>query len=148
MCAGCRFAYPSRPDVDVLKGLYLQVQPGQKFALVGASGGGKSTIVNLIQRFYDPQARWPTPLYMLPVCLVPIAVQLRHGHGAALPVMQSACACEGPHTIVHRMHTLIPAHAWHLVGDICLSDVLNDCHCCVAERASAGGWRASPSDPA
>ncbi len=51
----CRFAYPSRPDVQVLKGLSLRVQRGQKFALVGASGGGKSTIVNLIQRFYDPQ---------------------------------------------------------------------------------------------
>ncbi|EIE23519.1 putative ABC transporter [Coccomyxa subellipsoidea C-169] len=49
------FAYPSRPDVQVLKGLSLRVQRGQKFALVGASGGGKSTIVNLIQRFYDPQ---------------------------------------------------------------------------------------------
>ncbi|CAL8472139.1 g11681 [Coccomyxa elongata] len=49
------FSYPSRPDVQVLKGLSLHVQKGQKFALVGASGGGKSTIVNLIQRFYDPQ---------------------------------------------------------------------------------------------
>lgn len=51
----CRFAYPSRPDVQVLKGLNLHVNSGQKFALVGASGGGKSTIVSLIQRFYDPQ---------------------------------------------------------------------------------------------
>lgn len=56
-CAAYRFAYPSRPDVQVLKGLSLHVQRGQKFALVGASGGGKSTIVNLIQRFYDPQVR-------------------------------------------------------------------------------------------
>ena len=54
----CRFAYPSRPDVQVLKGLSLRVQRGQKFALVGASGGGKSTIVNLIQRFYDPQVHF------------------------------------------------------------------------------------------
>ena len=51
----CRFAYPSRPDVQVLQGLSLHVKSGQKFALVGASGGGKSTIVSLIQRFYDPQ---------------------------------------------------------------------------------------------
>lgn len=41
--------------MQVLKGLSLHVRPGQKFALVGSSGGGKSTIVNLIQRFYDPQ---------------------------------------------------------------------------------------------
>lgn len=52
-----RFAYPSRPDVQVLKGLNLHVNSGQKFALVGASGGGKSTIVSLIQRFYDPQVQ-------------------------------------------------------------------------------------------
>ena len=52
---GRRFAYPSRPDVTVLRGLNLHVPPGRKVALVGPSGGGKSTIVNLIQRFYDPQ---------------------------------------------------------------------------------------------
>ena len=50
-----RFAYPSRPDGTVLRGLNLHVPPGRKVALVGPSGGGKSTIVNLIQRFYDPQ---------------------------------------------------------------------------------------------
>ncbi|KAK9807462.1 hypothetical protein WJX73_010304 [Symbiochloris irregularis] len=49
------FAYPSRPDIQVLKGLSLHVRPGLKVALVGPSGQGKSTIVNLIQRFYDPQ---------------------------------------------------------------------------------------------
>ena len=62
----CRFAYPSRPDVQVLKGLNLNVNPGQKFALVGASGGGKSTIVSLIQRFYDPQVQVSA---ISPVCL-------------------------------------------------------------------------------
>ena len=41
--------------MQVLQGLNLHVKSGQKFALVGASGGGKSTIVSLIQRFYDPQ---------------------------------------------------------------------------------------------
>ena len=51
----CRFAYPSRPDVLVLQGLNLHVKSGRKFALVGASGDGKSTIISLIQRFYDPQ---------------------------------------------------------------------------------------------
>ncbi|KAK9828398.1 hypothetical protein WJX81_003942 [Elliptochloris bilobata] len=50
------FAYPSRPDVTVLRGINLHVPPGRKVALVGPSGGGKSTIVNLIQRFYDPRS--------------------------------------------------------------------------------------------
>ncbi|NXG33987.1 MDR1 protein, partial [Dromaius novaehollandiae] len=48
------FNYPSRPDVKVLKGLNLKVQTGKTIALVGASGCGKSTTIQLLQRFYDP----------------------------------------------------------------------------------------------
>ncbi|KAM9308064.1 ATP-dependent translocase ABCB1-like [Gastrophryne carolinensis] len=49
------FTYPSRPEVKVLKGLNLKVSSGQSVALVGSSGCGKSTTVQLIQRFYDPE---------------------------------------------------------------------------------------------
>uniref|UniRef100_A0A8B9TLP4 Phosphatidylcholine translocator ABCB4 n=1 Tax=Anas platyrhynchos TaxID=8839 RepID=A0A8B9TLP4_ANAPL len=49
------FSYPSRPDVQILKGLNLKVNCGQTVALVGGSGCGKSTTVQLIQRFYDPK---------------------------------------------------------------------------------------------
>ncbi|NXA63294.1 MDR1 protein, partial [Mohoua ochrocephala] len=48
------FSYPSRPDTKILKGLNLKVQTGKTIALVGASGCGKSTTVQLLQRFYDP----------------------------------------------------------------------------------------------
>ncbi|NXU86045.1 MDR1 protein, partial [Xiphorhynchus elegans] len=49
------FNYPSRPDVEILKGLNLKINSGQTVALVGSSGCGKSTTVQLIQRFYDPK---------------------------------------------------------------------------------------------
>ncbi|KAG8944771.1 GTPase-activating protein [Tulasnella sp. 408] len=48
------FNYPSRPDVPILKGLSLDIPPGTSAALVGASGSGKSTVVSLVERFYDP----------------------------------------------------------------------------------------------
>ncbi|KAH8674051.1 P-loop containing nucleoside triphosphate hydrolase protein [Xylariales sp. PMI_506] len=46
--------YPSRPDVVVMKGVTLEIPAGKTTALVGASGSGKSTIVGLVERFYDP----------------------------------------------------------------------------------------------
>jgi ABC-type multidrug transport system fused ATPase/permease subunit len=48
------FAYPARPGVPVLEGLSLTVPGSRTVALVGASGCGKSTCIQLIQRFYDP----------------------------------------------------------------------------------------------
>ncbi|XP_005405569.1 PREDICTED: multidrug resistance protein 1-like isoform X1 [Chinchilla lanigera] len=50
------FNYPTRPDIPVLQGLSLQVKKGQTLALVGSSGCGKSTVVQLLERFYDTLA--------------------------------------------------------------------------------------------
>lgn len=50
------FAYPARPDVKVLTGLSLDIQPGHFCALVGPSGAGKSTIISLIERLYTPES--------------------------------------------------------------------------------------------
>ncbi|KAF6159984.1 hypothetical protein GIB67_033068 [Kingdonia uniflora] len=48
------FSYPARPDVAVFKDLNLRIRAGQSQALVGASGSGKSSVIALIERFYDP----------------------------------------------------------------------------------------------
>ncbi|KAK4173352.1 putative ATP-binding cassette multidrug transport protein [Triangularia setosa] len=48
-----RFSYPLRPDTTVLRGVDLEIKKGQFVAVVGASGCGKSTIIGLLERFYD-----------------------------------------------------------------------------------------------
>ncbi|CAA3033512.1 ABC transporter B family member 15-like [Olea europaea subsp. europaea] len=49
-----QFAYPSRPESTILKDFDLKIPAGKTVALVGGSGSGKSTVVALLQRFYDP----------------------------------------------------------------------------------------------
>ena len=51
-----RFAYQMRPNSSVLQDVSLKIPAGSTCAFVGKSGGGKSTMVNLIMRFYDPSS--------------------------------------------------------------------------------------------
>lgn len=55
------FSYPSRPDVPVLSGLYLSLPARKTLALAGSNGSGKSSIIALIERFYDPTLGWSLP---------------------------------------------------------------------------------------
>lgn len=48
------FSYPSRMDTPILQAFNLKVKPGKTVGLVGGSGSGKSTVVSLLERFYDP----------------------------------------------------------------------------------------------
>ena len=50
------FRYPARPDVEIFAGFSLFVPSGTTTALVGQSGSGKSTVISLLERFYDPNA--------------------------------------------------------------------------------------------
>ncbi|KAG7995644.1 hypothetical protein I3843_01G120600 [Carya illinoinensis] len=50
------FSYPARPEEQIFSGFSLSIPSGTTAALVGQSGSGKSTVINLIERFYDPQA--------------------------------------------------------------------------------------------
>lgn len=50
------FKYPARPDVQIFSGFSLHVPSGKTAALVGQSGSGKSTVIGLVERFYDPDA--------------------------------------------------------------------------------------------
>ena len=52
---GVRFAYPARPGVAALDAVTLRIAPGETVALVGPSGAGKTTVIQLLLRFYDPQ---------------------------------------------------------------------------------------------
>lgn len=49
-----KFAYPTRPSVPVLKGVNLTIEEGKTTAIVGHTGCGKSTIIGLLSRLYDP----------------------------------------------------------------------------------------------
>ena len=49
-----RFAYPSQPDTPVLKGIDLSIRAGETLAIVGRTGSGKTTLINLVPRLYDP----------------------------------------------------------------------------------------------
>ncbi|CAM8890594.1 unnamed protein product [Rhodiola kirilowii] len=50
------FKYPLRPDIQILRDLSLTIRPGKTVALVGESGSGKSTVIAMLQRFYDPDS--------------------------------------------------------------------------------------------
>ncbi|TBN37745.1 ATP-binding cassette domain-containing protein [Paracoccus subflavus] len=50
------FRYPTRPDVSALENVSLTIRPGETVALVGPSGAGKTTVIQLIQRFWDPRS--------------------------------------------------------------------------------------------
>ena len=85
-CRNVAFSYPTRPSVTVLSDLSFVVPAGRTVAFVGESGSGKSTIIQLMQRFYDPLSGQAGPKLALTSCLgLAAAVKLpRHSSTAYL----------------------------------------------------------------
>jgi ATP-binding cassette subfamily B protein len=91
---GVTFHYPARPDRAALTDFSLKVAPGERLALVGPSGAGKTTVFQLLLRFYDPQAGRITFDGVELRATDPRAVRARIGLVAQDPVIFSASAAE------------------------------------------------------
>ena len=86
------FAYPAHPERQVLSGLDLEVRPGETVALVGPSGAGKTSVLQLLMRFYDP-SQGRILLDGVPIAeLEPAAFRARIGLVPQEPVIFSADA--------------------------------------------------------
>jgi ABC-type multidrug transport system fused ATPase/permease subunit len=121
------FAYPSRPEVEVLKGLDVDIRPGTLCALVGPSGAGKSTIISLVERLYTPQSgsvivdgvdltRTRDFSFRDTIALVPqesvlfegtiefnIGLGARPGHEATMDEIQEACKLANIHDTIQSL---------------------------------------------
>ena len=107
------FTYPSRPDAIILRGLTVSIKPGQRVALVGQSGCGKSTCVSLVERFYDTSRG----------CLVSRLVTCYSSTGLLLP-MPTVLLChhDFQHVYLSNCDVL----------DITYIFFPSSCHCCPA----------------
>jgi ATP-binding cassette subfamily B protein len=89
---GVRFAYPSHPERPVLDAVSLEVRPGETVALVGPSGAGKTSVLQLLLRFYDPQEGQVRLDGQPLTALDPVAFRRRIGLVPQEPVIFSADA--------------------------------------------------------
>lgn len=121
------FAYPARPDVKVLTGLTLDIQPGHFCALVGPSGAGKSTIISLVERLYTPESgsiiidgvdvtKQRDVSFRDAIALVPqesvlfegtiefnIGLGARSGHEVTMAEIEEACRLANIHDVIQAL---------------------------------------------
>ncbi|RJE23317.1 ABC multidrug transporter [Aspergillus sclerotialis] len=121
------FSYPARPDIKVLNGLNIDIQPGKFCALVGPSGAGKSTVISLIERLYTPQSgsvmvdgidvtKSQGVTFRDTIALVPqesvlfegsiefnIGLGARPGHEATMEEIEEACKLANIHDVIQEL---------------------------------------------
>ncbi len=88
------FSYPTRPDTDALHDFSLHIAPGETVALVGPSGAGKTTVMQLLLRFYDPKSGGITIDGIPLPSFDPVALRRHIGYVPQDPVMFSTDAWE------------------------------------------------------
>jgi ATP-binding cassette subfamily B protein len=88
------FHYPARPETSALEGFTLDIAPGETVALVGPSGAGKTTVFQLLLRFYDPQSGRVCIDGVDIASVDPAALRARIGLVAQDPLIFSASAME------------------------------------------------------
>jgi ATP-binding cassette, subfamily B, bacterial len=136
-----RFSYPSRADVEVLKDISLEVAAGRKIALVGYSGAGKSTIVQLLMRYYNPDGgrilvdgqninTFDVTAYRQNIAVVPQEVMLFGGtikeniaygkpdasHAEIIEAARKANALEFIESFPEKFGTIVGGSGWPLRG--------------------------------
>ncbi|KAJ5699027.1 leptomycin B resistance protein pmd1 [Penicillium macrosclerotiorum] len=93
------FAYPARPDINVLNGLSLDIRPGKFCALVGPSGAGKSTIISLVERLYIPESG----AILIDGIDVTKHQGARPGHEVSMEEIEEACKLANIHDVIKAL---------------------------------------------
>jgi energy-coupling factor transporter ATP-binding protein EcfA2 len=114
------FCYPNRPTVKVMKGTNLTVEPGQTFALVGQTGCGKSTTIQLLERLYDPTSGIVVRLTITTLILLFIEVVLFRT--SKLYIGAEAARNNEFYESARRCLDIIAKHGYFLFGDGLLHD--------------------------
>jgi len=117
------FAYPTRPDADILHDFSIEIQPGEVLAVVGESGSGKTTLAMLLSRFYDPLQGSISLDGQDLRTLSPTSLRHQIGHVSQEPTLFSGTVADniayGAHSCTEEdiIHAAKQANAHHFISE-------------------------------